>query len=70
MEYESSFICEILNYGIFQQFSNPQYQSLIDKENKLYERETVCSIEFEVRRLCDVTMKLKFVKSLMVLTVP
>ncbi|EME32355.1 DNA polymerase epsilon subunit 1 [Galdieria sulphuraria] len=45
--YESSFICEILNYGIFQQFSNPQYQSLVNTERKEFERETVCSIEFE-----------------------
>ncbi|GJQ08818.1 hypothetical protein GpartN1_g609.t1 [Galdieria partita] len=45
--YESSFICEILNYGIFLQFSNPQYQFLVDKDRKEFEKETVCTIEFE-----------------------
>eukprot|EP00871_Galdieria_phlegrea_P006015 jgi/Galph1/900/GphlegSOOS_G5686.1 len=46
-EYETSFICEILNYGVNQQFSNPQYQTLVDKEAKIFEQQTFCSIEFE-----------------------
>ena len=43
-----SYPCVVLNVMVAQHNTNPQYATLVDKENKMYETSSKMSIEFEV----------------------
>ncbi len=43
-----SYPCVVLNVMVAQHNTNPQYATLVDKQNKMYETSSKMSIEFEV----------------------